>query len=368
MNDLNAPSLTQPKGQTTQKNPKRNTNMNTKDDLENLMNDLDNTKIPKQTEIKSLTSELDDLMKDISVPIKTEPQRSTLGRVTKTTNELDNLVQDLVDTSKKVRNNNEQNNDSLSQIMNDLEITARSSGTLNVNKPLVQPLTQNNRVNELDNIMNNLNKPIPSGVGLNNQNQNLGGVCSSCRKKIVGDIIQALGKQYHPEHFLCTSCGTLLGGGNFYEQEGQPQCEQCFYSHFCMQCASCGLPITSQVINAIGSNWHPSCFVCTNCLGGFNDGSYFERDGRPFCSKCFNEVFAPRCKSCSNTISGNCINAMGSQWHPEHFVCQYCRRPFQGGLFYEVSGLPYCEAHYQLHQQRIARGLPGINTLQPLTS
>jgi len=340
--------------------------------LDQLMKDLDDTKVPKQnvkTETKSLTSELDDLMKDINIQPKITPEPLKVGRVTQTTNELDSLVKDLVDTSKKVRNNNDPNNDSLSQIMNDLEITARTSGTLNVNKPLVQPLIKpNNRVTELDNIMDNLNKPIPSGVGINQTTDNLGqGVCSSCRKKIIGDIVQALGKQYHPEHFLCTSCGTLLGGGNFYEQEGQPQCEQCFYSHFCMQCTACGLPITSQVINAIGSNWHPSCFVCTNCLGGFKDGTYFERDGRPFCSTCFNEVFAPRCKSCSKTISGNCVNAMGCQWHPEHFVCQYCRRPFQGGLFYEVSGLPYCEAHYQLHQQRIARGLPGINTLQPLT-
>jgi len=335
------------------------------------MKELDDTK-PKQTTqtetTKSLTSELDDLMKDINKDVPKKSQETfTPGRVTQTTNELDTLVQDLVDTSNKVRKNT--GNDSLSQIMNDLEITARTSGTINTNKPLVEPLGQNKGINELDNIMSNLNKPIPSGNGMNqNQNQTENqGVCSSCRKKIVGDIIQALGKQYHPEHFVCTSCGSQLGSGNFYEQEGQPQCEQCFYSHFCMQCTACGLPITSQVINAIGSNWHPNCFVCTNCLGGFKDGSYFERDGRPFCSTCFNEVFAPRCKSCSKTISGNCINAMGSQWHPEHFVCQYCRRPFQGGLFFEVSGLPYCEAHYQLHQQRIARGLPGINTLQPLT-
>jgi len=59
--------------------------------------------------------------------------------------------------------------------MNDLEITARTSGTLNVNKPLVQPLIKpNNRVTELDNIMDNLNKPIPSGVGINQTTDNLG--------------------------------------------------------------------------------------------------------------------------------------------------------------------------------------------------
>jgi len=329
------------------------------------MKDLDDNK--KDT--KSLTSELDELMNDINTPI-TGPKTNNnnnkfespkVGRVTQTTNELDMLVQDLVDSSKKVRTPGTQN-DSLSEIMNDLELTARNNTANTPKRPMIVRTG-----GDLDNIKNNLNRPVPSGNNLYSQNENLGkGVCGSCRKQVIGDMIQALGKCYHPEHFLCTSCGTLLGSSNFYEQEGQPQCEQCFYSHFCMKCTACGLPITTQVIEALGSTWHPSCFVCTNCLGTFVDGSFFERDGRPFCSNCFSEVFAPRCKSCNQSVSGSCINAMGSQWHPEHFVCQYCRRPFQGGLFFEVAGLPYCEAHYQLHQQRVQRGLPGINTLQPL--
>jgi len=292
------------------------------------------------------------------------PDPSKVGRVTATTNELDALVQDLVDSSKKVRTN--PNADNLTDIMNDLADTARQSVNMGTqpplnnninsvnNKPNTISLTVNN---DLDGIMDGLNKFIPSGSTQTSDPNVDPGCCSSCRKPITGDIVQALNKQYHPEHFLCTSCGTLLGAGNFYEQEGQPQCEQCFYSHYCMQCASCGLPITTQVINALNSNWHPSCFVCSNCLGPFADGSFFDRDGKPYCSNCFNSVYAPRCKSCGQSIAGACVNAMGTQFHPEHFVCQFCKRPFPGGLFFEINGEPYCEAHYQLHQQKIARGL-----------
>jgi len=332
------------------------------DDLESLMDN-----ISKNNPNPRMTSQFDSLLEDLSQPkVKNNPQKTpgTVGRVTATTNELDALVQDLVDSSKKVRGSN--NPDPLNDIMNDLASTARnhnvgvhasvrSSNVKTPTQPLIETMSRQNT--DLDNVLDGLNKVSTSGHSSIVLESVPPGYCSGCRKPVSGDVIQALGKQYHPEHFLCTSCGALLGNGNFYEQESQPQCEKCFYSHFCMQCVGCGLPITTQVLAALNSNWHPSCFVCTNCLGPFPDGVFFERDGRPFCNTCFSAVFAPRCKSCGQNITGNCVNAMGAQWHPEHFVCQYCKRAFAGGLFFEIAGLPYCEPHYQLQQQKISRGI-----------
>jgi paxillin len=216
--------------------------------------------------------------------------------------------------------------------------------------------------NDLDRIMDQLNAPTPSGRNLGGV-QGMGvdeGVCFGCRRMIAGEVIQALGKKYHPEHFMCTSCGALLGAGNFYEQEGQPQCENCFHNHFSMRCAACGLPVTNQVLTALDQYWHPHCFVCTNCLGPFVDGNFFEKDSRPYCSNCYFQVFAPRCRSCDQAIQGPCVNALGAQWHPDHFVCHYCKRRFPNGAFYDIGGMPYCEAHYQLHQQRVMQGLGGL--------
>jgi len=252
-------------------------------------------------------------------------------------------LQDLANTGKPPTN-----------ISGNLNPTIRSPSSFPTQQPLIEPMSRPS--NDLDNVLDGLNKVIPSGNSAI-QESVPPGYCSGCRKPVTGDCVQALQKQYHPEHFLCTTCGSLLGSGNFYEQEGQPQCERCFYSHFCMQCVGCGLPITTQVINALNANWHPSCFVCTNCLSPFPDGQFFEKDGRPFCNSCFSSVFAPRCKSCGQNIIGNCVNAMGAQWHPEHFVCQYCKRAFPGGLFFEIGGLPYCEPHYQLQQQKLTRGI-----------
>jgi hypothetical protein len=35
----------------------------------------------------------------------------------------------------------------------------------------------------------------------------------------------------------------------------------------------------------------------------------------------------------------------GGYFHPEHFVCAYCRAPFADGTYAEVENKPYCPAH-----------------------
>jgi len=77
----------------------------------------------------------------------------------------------------------------------------------------------------------------------------------------------------------------------------------------------------------------------------------------------FYDVFAPRCRSCNTPIKGDCVNALGSQWHTEHFNCQTCQKSFAGSTFYEFEGLPYCEIHY--HQQT---GSTCASCQQPITS
>lgn len=173
------------------------------------------------------------------------------------------------------------------------------------------------------------------------------GMCSGCRKAIVGESVQALGRSYHPDHFVCSTCGKNIGNGGFFEKEGQPQCDRCYQAVFCKRCASCDLPITNQLVTALGQSWHPKCFVCTDCASPFPGGSFVERDGRPFCTNCFYNVFSSRCRACGKNIQGNVLNALGASWHAEHFNCQACHAPFVNGQFYEVDSLPYCETHYR---------------------
>lgn len=170
------------------------------------------------------------------------------------------------------------------------------------------------------------------------------GVCYHCRQPIYDECMQALGRTYHPEHFMCGSCNNPLGTGSFFELAGQAHCQRCYQIQFCPKCAHCNQAITDRCVTALDKKWHIHCFVCTQCTSPFQ-GNFFERDGRPYCDKCFHQVFAPRCRSCNQPVLGDCVNALGAQWHPEHFNCQFCRRAFTG-TFFEYEGMPYCEAHY----------------------
>lgn len=65
------------------------------------------------------------------------------------------------------------------------------------------------------------------------------GCCNACEKPIVGQVITALGKTWHPEHFTCNHCGQELGTRNFFERDGQPYCEQDYHNLFSPRCAYC---------------------------------------------------------------------------------------------------------------------------------
>lgn len=199
---------------------------------------------------------------------------------------------------------------------------------------------------DLDNLLKNLTtqmKDIDRGGPASR------GTCATCHNPILGEVIQALGNTYHPEHFVCGNCQNPLGTNNFYEQDGLPHCEKCYQELFCARCAHCDEPILDRCVTALNKKWHINHFICTQCLGPFEGGTFFEKDSRPYCENCFYGAFASRCGSCNQPIRGECINALGQQWHPEHFVCQYCQKSFAGGAFYEHGGKPYCEVHY--HQQ-----------------
>jgi paxillin len=165
-------------------------------------------------------------------------------------------------------------------------------------------------------------------------------------KPILSESISALGKLFHPEHFVCQTCQSPLGTSQFYEQNGNPQCERCYSSIFCPMCAYCNTAISDRCLTAMNKKWHVDCFVCNNCCQPFQGGRFFENNGMPYCQGCFEKTFMTRCAGCSQNVSGRIINAMAQQWHQECFVCSYCRRSLVGLPFYEKEGKPFCEAHY----------------------
>ncbi|XP_066906018.1 leupaxin isoform X2 [Halyomorpha halys] len=182
------------------------------------------------------------------------------------------------------------------------------------------------------------------------------GCCSACDKPIVGQVITALGKTWHPEHFVCTHCNQELGTRNFFERDGHPYCEPDYHNLFSPRCAYCNGPILDKCVTALEKTWHTEHFFCAQCGKQFGEEGFHEKDGRPYCRDDYFEMFAPKCGGCSRPIMENYISALSMQWHQDCFVCRDCRQPFHGGSFFDHEGLPYCETHYHAKRGSLCAG------------
>ncbi|XP_022661706.1 paxillin-like isoform X2 [Varroa jacobsoni] len=194
---------------------------------------------------------------------------------------------------------------------------------------------------------------------MNNQGVNAGagkGCCAACKKPIVGQVVTALGRMWHPEHFVCSHCNQELGTRNFYERDGEPYCEQDYHNIFSPRCSYCNGPILDKCVTALDRTWHPEHFFCAQCGRQFGEEGFHEKDGKPYCREDYFAMFAPKCAGCSMPITENYISALSMQWHPECFVCRDCLQPFQGGSFYDYEGQPYCETHYHAKRGSLCAG------------
>lgn len=58
-------------------------------------------------------------------------------------------------------------------------------------------------------------------------------------------ILSALGKKWHPEHFTCLECGNPIVEKTFNEKNGEPVCTNCYLYKYSAVCYSCKAPIAS---------------------------------------------------------------------------------------------------------------------------
>uniref|UniRef100_UPI0035900880 paxillin-like n=1 Tax=Myxine glutinosa TaxID=7769 RepID=UPI0035900880 len=227
----------------------------------------------------------------------------------------------------------------------------------NVNKvspPEVKPSSENSpsQSTKLSSMLDNLQSDLHR-QGVTTQAK---GICAACNKPVVGQVLTAMGKQWHPEHFVCAHCSTEIGSKNFFEHNGQPYCEQDYYKLFSPQCAFCKGPIVDKVVTALEKTWHPEHFLCAACGKHFGEEGFHEKEGKPYCRSCFLDVASFLCAGCSTPILDNYISAINAFWHPHCFVCRECFIPFVNGSFFEHNGLPYCETHYHAHCGSLCAG------------
>ena len=70
------------------------------------------------------------------------------------------------------------------------------------------------------------------------------------------------------------------------------------------------------------------------------------RKNKFYCEPCYIDKVCHACNTCGEKILGEWVEEFGLHYHPEHFVCCICKRPFEDKQYYELDGKPYCAEHY----------------------
>ena len=145
-------------------------------------------------------------------------------------------------------------------------------------------------------------------------------LCRGCGRALTGSYITALGYPWHEACFKCAGCGKTIAGQKFIEKGGRPYHEACYHAAFSPRCAGCGKPITDRYITALNKNWHPEHFVCAACRKPFGTANFVEKDGKAYCRRDYEELFGLRCAAGGELIGQ--------------------------AKYFEHEGKAYCERHY----------------------
>ncbi|XP_064604904.1 PDZ and LIM domain protein 7-like isoform X2 [Liolophura sinensis] len=174
-------------------------------------------------------------------------------------------------------------------------------------------------------------------------------ICSSCGGPVRGPFVMAMGKTWCPDHFVCANpqCGVKLIDIGFVEEGGFLYCERDYAQHFAPHCKKCSAAIIGECVNALGGQWHPGCFVCHHCKKPIGGNTFHQEDGKPYCEDDWNRMFQTMCYGCDFPIEpgDRWVEAMNKNWHAECFNCQHCQVNLEGQPFFPKGGKPFCKKH-----------------------
>uniref|UniRef100_A0A2K5JCA7 Filamin-binding LIM protein 1 n=1 Tax=Colobus angolensis palliatus TaxID=336983 RepID=A0A2K5JCA7_COLAP len=131
-----------------------------------------------------------------------------------------------------------------------------------------------------------------------------GDICAFCHKTVSPRelAVEAMKRQYHAQCFTCRTCRRQLAGQSFYQKDGRPLCERC-YQDTLEKCGKCGEVVQDHIIRALGQAFHPSCFTCVTCARCIGDESFaLGSQNEVYCLDDFYRKFAPVCSICENPI------------------------------------------------------------------
>ncbi|XP_055532277.1 PDZ and LIM domain protein Zasp-like isoform X12 [Wyeomyia smithii] len=174
-------------------------------------------------------------------------------------------------------------------------------------------------------------------------------LCGCCNQQIRGPFVTALGRIWCPDHFIChnANCKRPLADIGFVEEKGDLYCEYCFEEFLAPLCSKCNNRVKGDCLNAIGKQFHPECFKCTYCGKLFGNNPFFLEEGDPYCENDWNELFTTKCFACGFPVEAGdkWVEALNNNYHSQCFNCTSCKKNLEGQSFFAKGGRPFCKNH-----------------------
>uniref|UniRef100_H2S0S4 PDZ and LIM domain protein 7 n=1 Tax=Takifugu rubripes TaxID=31033 RepID=H2S0S4_TAKRU len=172
-------------------------------------------------------------------------------------------------------------------------------------------------------------------------------VCGACNKIIRGRYLVALGRSWHPEEFTCSQCKKVLDEGGFFEERGSVYCTKCYDNRYAPNCAKCKKKITGEIMHALKMTYHVQCFKCAACKTAIRNQAFYMEEGEPYCERDYEKMFGTKCHGCDFKIDAGdrFLEALGYSWHDTCFVCALCQINLEGKTFYSKKDKPLCKSH-----------------------
>ncbi|XP_038560091.1 PDZ and LIM domain protein 5a isoform X1 [Micropterus salmoides] len=172
-------------------------------------------------------------------------------------------------------------------------------------------------------------------------------MCAHCNMVIRGPFLVAMGKSWHKEEFNCVHCRSSLADTGFVEEQGSVYCEHCYEEFFAPTCSRCQAKILGEVINALKQTWHVYCFLCACCQRPIKNNTFHLEDGEPYCEQDFYSLFGTGCHGCEFPVEAGdkFLEALGYTWHDTCFVCAVCCTTLEGQTFFSKKDKPLCKKH-----------------------